>query len=70
MSEFQLWQNTTLSTLAALLCTLSSLFDLPVFWPFLLAYFIMLLVLTVKRQLRHMLKYNYKWSDFFRKSKK
>lgn len=49
MSEFKFWQNATLACLGSIFCTFSQLFDLPVFWPFLLAYFIMLLILTVKR---------------------
>jgi hypothetical protein len=31
----------------------------PVFWPILLLYWIVLFVLTMKRQIRHMIKYRY-----------
>jgi hypothetical protein len=34
-------------------------FDIPVFWPILLLYFIALFVLTMKRQIKHMIKYKY-----------
>jgi hypothetical protein len=30
-----------------------------VFWPILLLYFIVLFVITMKRQIRHMIKYKY-----------
>ena len=34
-------------------------FNIPVFWPILLMYFIALFVLTMKRQIKHMIKYRY-----------
>jgi len=34
-------------------------FNIPVFWPILLLYFIALFVLTMKRQIKHMIKYKY-----------
>ncbi|KAH7489117.1 Protein RER1 [Phytophthora ramorum] len=34
-------------------------FDVPVFWPILLIYFIVLFSLTMKRQIKHMWKHNY-----------
>ena len=34
-------------------------FDIPVFWPILLVYFIILFVLTMRRQIAHMRKYKY-----------
>ena len=37
--------------------TFFSMFDIPVFWPILLLYFITLFVLTMKRQIKHMIKY-------------
>lgn len=44
-----------------LLSLLSSaqVFNIPVFWPILLLYFIALFVLTMKRQIKHMIKYRY-----------
>jgi hypothetical protein len=35
------------------------MFDVPVFWPILLLYWIVLFALTMKRQIRHMIKYKY-----------
>jgi hypothetical protein len=39
--------------------TFFQIFDVPVFWPILLLYFIVLFVITMKRQIRHMIKYRY-----------
>ena len=36
--------------------TFFSVFNIPVFWPILLLYFIALFVLTMKRQIKHMIK--------------
>lgn len=37
--------------------TLFPFFDIPVFWPILLVYFIVLFVITMRRQIGHMRKY-------------
>lgn len=61
--EFQFWYSTSKATFISLLMTLSSAFDVPVFWPILLIYFIALFTLTMKRQIKHMWKHNYvPWS--------
>lgn len=39
--------------------TFFSMFDVPVFWPILLFYWIVLFVLTMRRQISHMIKYKY-----------
>jgi hypothetical protein len=43
----------------AFLMTFFSVFDVPVFWPILLCYWIVLFVLTMRRQIAHMIKYKY-----------
>lgn len=48
----------------AFLMTFFSVFDVPVFWPILLCYWIVLFVLTMKRQILHMIKYKYIPFDF------
>ena len=35
------------------------MFDVPVFWPILLMYFLVLFFVTMKRQIKHMIKYRY-----------
>lgn len=51
--------STTNGFLVAFFCTCFSIFDIPVFWPILLVYFILLFSLTMRRQIRHMIKYRY-----------
>ena len=41
------------------MCVCVQIFDIPVFWPILLLYFIALFVLTMKRQIQHMVKHRY-----------
>ena len=43
----------------AMVMTLVPLFDVPVFWPILLIYFIALFALTMRNQIAHMIKYRY-----------
>jgi Rer1 family len=43
----------------AFMMTFFSVFDVPVFWPILLCYWVVLFVLTMKRQILHMIKYKY-----------
>lgn len=43
----------------AFVMTFFSVFDVPVFWPILLCYWIVLFVLTMRRQIGHMIKYKY-----------
>ena len=45
--------------LVAFVLTFLPMFDVPVFWPILLVYWLTLFVLTMKRQIRHMIKYKY-----------
>lgn len=49
----------TKALVVAFVLTFFSIFDVPVFWPILLLYWIVLFVLTMKRQIRHMIKYRY-----------
>lgn len=39
--------------------TFFPIFDVPVFWPILLMYWFVLLFVTMKRQIKHMIKYRY-----------
>merc|ERR1719373_814889 len=57
--EFRFWHSATKAILFAIVLTFFPVFDVPVFWPILLLYFIVLFVLTMKRQIQHMLKYRY-----------
>ncbi|CCI43055.1 unnamed protein product [Albugo candida] len=57
--EFQFWYSVAKATFVSLLLTFNSTFDIPVFWPVLLIYFIILFAMTMKRQIKHMWKHNY-----------
>lgn len=63
----QFWLSATKATLISLFCTFFSIFDVPVFWPILVFYFITLFVLTMRRQIQHMIKYKYVPFDIGRK---
>jgi len=45
------------------------MFDVPVYWPILVMYFCVLFVLTMRRQLQHMIKYRYVPFDWGRKTR-
>jgi hypothetical protein len=51
-----------------MICTFIPFLDIPVFWPILLMYFVILTAVTMKRQIRHMIKYKYIPFDFGKKS--
>lgn len=59
LPEFRFWLKATVSTIISIFCSLFTVFDIPVFWPILVAYFIILFFLTMRRQIQHMLKYKY-----------
>ncbi|KAF5792499.1 putative retrieval of early ER protein Rer1 [Helianthus annuus] len=59
LPEFKFWYAITKAFIVAFLMTFFSLFDVPVFWPILLCYWIVLFALTMKRQIMHMIKYKY-----------
>ncbi|EIN06581.1 retrieval of early ER protein Rer1 [Punctularia strigosozonata HHB-11173 SS5] len=69
LPEWQFWLSSTRATLIALFCTTSEAFDVPVYWPILVIYFITLFVLTMRRQIQHMIKYKYIPFDFGRKAR-
>jgi hypothetical protein len=59
LPEFVFWYSATKALLIGLFCTMIPAFDLPVYWPILLIYFILLALLTMQKQLKHMIKYKY-----------
>lgn len=52
LPEFKFWYAITKSTTIALVCTFFDVFNVPVFWPILVMYFITLFCITMKRQIR------------------
>ncbi|KAL5563023.1 hypothetical protein UlMin_032770 [Ulmus minor] len=59
LPEFKFWYSFTKAFVIAFVMTFFSMFDVPVFWPILLCYWIVLFVLTMRRQIAHMIKYKY-----------
>ena len=54
----------TRAFLIGITATLFPFFDIPVFWPILLIYWLMLVGITMRRQIKHMIKYKYLPFDF------
>jgi len=59
LPEFKFWHSLTKAFCFAFVLTFFSAFDVPVFWPILLFYWLVLFVSTMKRQILHMMKYKY-----------
>lgn len=57
--EFRFWYAITKAFVVSFLLTLISVLDVPVFWPILSSYWVFLFVLTMKRQIVHMIKHKY-----------
>ncbi|ORZ15670.1 golgi membrane protein [Absidia repens] len=59
LPEFKFWYAVTKATVIALFCSFFRIFDIPVYWPILLVYFCVLFAITMRRQIKHMVKYRY-----------
>jgi len=59
LPEFKFWYSATKATVIAFVCTFFDFFNIPVFWPILVMYFITLFCITMKRQIKHMIRYRY-----------
>jgi len=59
LPEFKFWYSCTKAFCIAFWMTFFSFFDVPVFWPILLMYWVVLFFITMKRQIRHMIKHRY-----------
>jgi len=57
--EFAAWFAAARAVVVAFLLTFFKLFDVPVFWPILLMYFVILFALTMRERIAHMIKYRY-----------
>lgn len=64
LPEFKFWYKASVATTISLVATFFSFTDIPVFWPILLMYFIILFTLTMRKQIQHMIKYKYLPFDF------
>ncbi|KAI9729693.1 MAG: hypothetical protein M1834_006643 [Cirrosporium novae-zelandiae] len=59
LPEFKFWYTATRGIALSIVATMFDFLDLPVFWPVLVVYFIVLFMLTMRRQIQHMIKYRY-----------
>lgn len=59
LPEFKFWYASLKAFLIGFVMTFFSIFDVPVFWPILLLYWCLLFFVTMKRQIKHMIKYKY-----------
>jgi len=59
LPEFKFWHNATRAITIGFVCTFFEACDIPVFWPVLVVYWIVLFTLTMRRQIQHMIKYRY-----------
>jgi len=59
LPEFKFWHGATRAVGIAFLCSWFEVFNVPVFWPVLVMYWIILFVLTMRKQIQHMIKYRY-----------
>ncbi|KAI1378204.1 retrieval of early ER protein Rer1 [Hypoxylon crocopeplum] len=59
LPEFKFWHEATRAVAIAFVCSWFEIFNVPVFWPVLVMYWIILFVLTMRKQIQHMIKYRY-----------
>ena len=59
IKEYTFWSMVCGTLLFSIPMTFFKAFDIPVFWPLLLAYFILIFALVMRRQIQHMIKYHY-----------
>jgi len=59
LPEFKFWHSATRAICIAFACSWSDIFNLPVFWPVLVVYWLILVFLTMRRQIQSMIKYRY-----------
>ena len=68
VKEFSFWSLMFWTFIVAIPMTFFEAFNIPVFWPLLLVYFLMIFFLIMRRQIKHMIKYNYLPWDSGKKS--
>lgn len=59
LPEFKFWLHSARAFLLGFGATFFAVFDVPVFWPILVLYWLVLFFVTMKRQIMHMIKYRY-----------
>jgi hypothetical protein len=59
LPEFKFWYTTFKALIISLILSCFSIFDIPVFWPVLVIYFLTLFILTMRQRIAHMIRYRY-----------
>ena len=59
VKEYEFWSIMFWTLIISLPMTFFEAFNIPVFWPLLLVYFIMIFFLIMRKQIKHMIKYHY-----------
>ncbi|CAG9972042.1 unnamed protein product [Clonostachys byssicola] len=59
LPEFQFWYWATRAIFFSFVAAWIPFFDIPVFWPVLVTYWMVLFFLTMRQQIQHMIKYRY-----------
>jgi len=57
--EMIAWKQSTRALFCGVVCTFFDAFDIPVFWPILLIYFLALFTVSIKARVEHMIKHKY-----------
>ncbi|VDD75703.1 unnamed protein product [Mesocestoides corti] len=57
--EATFWHCATRAIIISLVCTFIPFLDVPVFWPILVVYFLVLFTVMMKRQIKHMITHRY-----------
>ena len=59
LPEFRFWKLGVYGSTFSIICTFIPVLDVPVYWPILVFYFLILLAITMKKQISHMFKHGY-----------
>jgi hypothetical protein len=59
LPEFKAWVQAQKALALSIFATFFRVFDMPVFWPILLVYFLFLFAVTMRRQVAHMIQHKY-----------
>ncbi|KAL2123915.1 hypothetical protein VTJ04DRAFT_280 [Mycothermus thermophilus] len=59
LPEFKFWHAASRAIVISFVCSWFEIFNVPVFWPVLVMYWFMLFILTMRKQIQHMIKYRY-----------
>ena len=64
LPEFQFWWLSMRAAAGSFVLSWWPAMDIPVYWPILVVYFIGLTIVTMRKQIAHMIKYRYVPFDF------